>query len=496
MPEKLPIPRKGGILAGAAGVIGSGVLWLIGFKLVASWLGPEGVGLFSQLRQIAQAATISATFGGSNTIVQGIASRNLEVERRQFRTTAATLVGVAGTIVVAMIALIAPEIAHFSLSSKSPDLVVAIYWVGLAISLNIAGTYALAILNGYQSYVYLAAAQIAGPTALATLLSTCWWWRLPLNPTLIAQSFVLCFGVTCIVGWFGIARLPRRHSTLTFGKMPDTERRIFFRFAASNLLAALSSTAALLLIRSWIIGAQGLAFAGLFDASWTLTFNYATIFLSACNAFYFPALTAATSPEKQRVCVLKMAYFVLGTFVLIFYTLVLFRDAFITLLYSPQFLPSSPALQILAIAIIFRAISWVYGSTILATRQSLVLLMSELILNITLLATTRYALTSGLASLEALSWAFVIPHFLYLIFSIEFACSRNSSLHRLSIWPLLLATTLPFLHLLFNQNQTSVFSFAEYFFLFSGLLIVITTFFAYRHTNFKPDVLEIRGSNH
>jgi O-antigen/teichoic acid export membrane protein len=177
-----------------------------------------------------------------------------------------------------------------------------------------------------------------------------------------------------------------------------------------------------------------------------LTFNYATIFLSACNAFYLPNLSSTIQPEKQRIYVLKMAYFVLGAFVTIFYTLVLFDQWFINLFYSAQFQPSAQVIQILAIAVIFRAVSWVYGSVILATRQSRKLLISELALNASLLTSARYLLNNDLATLEALSWAFVVPHFLYLVFSIENARAQNKLLRRMDIWPLLLATTLPLLY--------------------------------------------------
>jgi O-antigen/teichoic acid export membrane protein len=56
---------KAGIFASVAGVFGSALLWLLSFKVIAYWIGPEGVGLFSQLRQIAQAATVASTYGGS-----------------------------------------------------------------------------------------------------------------------------------------------------------------------------------------------------------------------------------------------------------------------------------------------------------------------------------------------------------------------------------------------------------------------------------------------
>ena len=466
-------PRKSEIMASTIGVIGSGFLWLICFKLVASWLGPEGVGLFSQLRQMIQAATIAATFGGSNTIVQGISVLSDESARKQFRSSVANLIGLTGTLIVVGFIATAPWLANFFFASSVLNFVTAIYWMSLAIALSIASTYTLAVHNGYRSYFQLAVAQISGPAILTILLLACWWRGFVFNPTLLAQCFVLCFGIAFVMGARGIARdLPSSNEGSWL--VHDENWRAFLRFAGANLLTALSATAAMLLIRSWIIDEHGLAFAGLFDAGWTLTFNYATIFLSACNVIYLPTLTAVVDSKHQKDCVLRMAYLVLATFVLVLYILLIFKEALVSLLYSPQFHPSTAVLNILGIAVLFRAVSWVYGTLLVATRQPLTLLISEVALNVSLLVATRFALDRDLTTLEGLSWSFVLPHFLYLIFSIEYANSKNKLLRRIDIWPLLLSATLPLLFFEYFQNSTdsSNINLSQYFFAACGLATI------------------------
>jgi PST family polysaccharide transporter len=433
-------------LVSTAGVFGSAFLWLLSFKAVAYWLGPEGVGLFSQLRQMAQAATIGATFGGTNSVVQGLSERHDEAARRQFRAAAARLVGLSGFVVVLLIAALAPGLTQFFLASSAPDLVATVRWIALAVLLNVGATYALAVLNGYRSYPYLALAQLAGPAALVMLLAGAGWWHLPPDPQLLSAAFVACFGMTCLVGTFGVSRLPRLAAALRLGALPRAQSRAFIRFAVSNLVAALATTVALLLIRSWVIEARGLAFAGLFDAGWTLTFNYTTLFLTACSAIYLPRLTAAVRPEDRRACMLKTAYLVLGVGILACHAMVLLKEPLINLLYSPRFQASGEVLAVLVIAVIFRGVSWVYGTLILATRNSRVLVASDVALNVLLLASTRYAL-DNFASLEALSWAFVLPNFLYLVFVVEYACFQNPLMRRRDIWPLLLGGTLPLIYL-------------------------------------------------
>ncbi len=444
--EDQSLSLKRGVLVSSAGVFGAAFLWLLSFKAVAGWMGPEGVGLFSQLRQIAQAATVGATLGGTNSVVQGLAERRYEADRRQFRGTAVRLVGLTGIGLVVMMIAAAPPLTQFFLSSDAPDLVATVRWIALAVLLNVGGTYAVAVLNGYRAYPRLAVAQIAGPAALVMMLAVVRWWRLRPDPQLLAGSFVICFGVTCLVGAFGVSRLPKPVAASRPGTLSTEQSRAFIRFALSNLGAALATIVALLLIRSWIIGARGLAFAGLFDAGWTLTFNYTTLFLTACSTIYLPLLTAATDPERQKACMLKTAYLVLGVSLLICNAMVLLKEPLIDLLYNPEFQPSGQVLTVLVIAVIFRGVSWVYGTMILATRNSRVLLVSDLAVNLSLLGATRYAL-DHFGSLEALGWAFVLPNFVYLIFVVEYARMKNRLMRRRQIWPFLAGGVLPLLYL-------------------------------------------------
>ncbi|MES2413909.1 MAG: hypothetical protein V4614_08920 [Pseudomonadota bacterium] len=478
--SRFSVGLSGGILTSTAGVFGSAFLWLLGFKVVALWMGPEGVGLFSQLRQMAQAATVGATFGGTNSVVQGLSERNEEMARRRLRATASRLVGLAGLLVVLFILIAAPPLTRFFLSSGAPELIATVRWLAFAILLNVVGTYTLAVLNGYRAYPYLALAQIAGPLSLVGLLVVAWWWRLPAAPLLLASSFVACFGVTCIVGLFGLSRLPRPEVAAQSLRLGAAESRIFLQFALSNLAAALSTTLTLLLIRSWIIDAQGLAFAGLFDAGWTLTFNYTTLFLTACSAIYLPMLTRATTDESRKACILGTAYLVLAGGVLVCYSIVLLKTPIIDLLYSPAFRPSEQVVTVLVVAILFRSISWVYGTMILAARKSRTLLLSEMALNLSLLVAVKFVLVTY-ASLHALAWAFVLPNLLYLAFVVEYVGRENNLMLRRHIWPLLLGAVVPlFVLALVAPASVSDWTAGHWLCLLAGPVIAVASLLSYK----------------
>ena len=178
---------------------------------------------------------------------------------------------------------------------------------------------------------------------------------------------------------------------------------------------------------------------------------------------------------------LKTAYLVFGVGTLICYLMVLLKEPLINLLYSPEFQASGKVLMVLVIAVVFRGTSWVYGTMILATRNSRVLLLSDLSLNLSLLATTRYALNNFM-SLEALSWAFVAPNFLYLVFVVEYVRAKNRLMQRRQIWPYLLAGTLPLFYLAISPvgSQWAYLEFAKWLCMGTGITAVGAAFLAYR----------------
>lgn len=436
------------MLTSAGGVFGAAFGWLVCFKILALWLGPEGVGLFAQLRQLLQTLTLGATFGGTNLVVQGLAAREIEIERRQFRQRVSRLIGGAALLMGILMLVAAPQLVALTLSSSDPELVMVMRWLALAFMLNVAATYLTAILNGYRSLGILALVQVSGPFVLVLLLLTGWLGHPVAAKPILTAGFVACFGVSAAVAWFGVRRLAVDGRKIADAVVPGSMQNRnekgtdLFRFAIATVVSALSSFIAALIIRAWIIEAEGLAFVGLFDAGWTLTFNYMTLFLTACNVVYLPALTAAADTVAQRECILKTSYLVLGGSLIVGYGLAAWPYTVIDLFYSSQFRSASELLVVLTVAIIFRGVSWVYGTLMLATRSLRALVASELLFNIGLLCVVRLVLeTQG--SLAALGWAFVIPHLLYLAFVIEYVRARNPLMHRIQIWPLLAFGTAP-----------------------------------------------------
>ncbi len=186
-------------VVGSAGIFGAALGWLLSLKILAYWLGPEAVGLFGQLRQIVQTATLISSYGGTNVLVQGLAAQRDEASRARFRAAAFKFFGMTSIAVVLLMLVFAQQLAQLAFSSNSQELVWAVRWLALAVLLSAAATYCVALLNAYQSSAHMALAQSAGPVLLPLFV----WVNLPdtsVGVAPLAVALVFCFGVGCLAG--------------------------------------------------------------------------------------------------------------------------------------------------------------------------------------------------------------------------------------------------------------------------------------------------------
>ncbi|WP_347986258.1 hypothetical protein [Methylomonas sp. AM2-LC] len=464
---------KSEIYISVGSVFGSALLWLLSFKLVACWFGPEGVGLFSQLRQITQAATIAITYGGTNAIVQSLAERRNNLQACfQLRGTASRLVIITAGLIIALALLFATPATHTFLSSDSDELIRTLRLICFAILLNVGSTYTIAVLNGYCSYKLLALAQLAGPLALVIALSFLYFMKFPFHAEILGYLLIVCFLFAYLAGSYGVLRLPKPAlSALKANYLSKTDTAVFIKFAAATLIAAISSTVSLLFIRAWIIESHGLAFAGLFDAAWTLTFNYITLLLTACSTLYLPLLASSMGDKEQKTYLLKTAYLILVSCTLICFFIVVFQKELISILYTPEFAESGQLIVILTVAVIFRSISWVYGMLIVAKKNTRMLILSDLTFNLLLLISAQYVM-QNYSSMDSIGWIFVLPHFFYLTFVLEYACYNNKLLTRRQIWPLIILAVLPLLLIvLCNDNMPILSKQTNFIFMATGLAV-------------------------
>ena len=471
------------ILLSGFGIFGSAFLWLASFKIVAIWLGPSGVGLFSQFRQIVQ---VAASLGGINSIVQGVSERSEEVKRMQFRNTVIKFTFLIGAMVAFLLFFFSHIFAIIFFAHATPEIILGLKWIAFASLFSVLNIYIVGVLNGYKAFGPLAIVQVSGPLVIVVCLSILFFGKYDGTVDLLAILFFISFFAMFIIGIFFLSRLHSTTSNFLSNVLTKKEFNSFLKFALSTILAALSGTLVMLLIKASIIKYYGLERAGLFDSAWSLSFNYITLFLVACSSIYLPALTQSRKVDSQAKYITKAAYFILGSVVFISYFVMVFKIQLLRLFYSSKFDSSANVLSILLLAILIRSVSWVYGLLMVSSKKSQAILLSELSFNGASLILVWLAI-HFCGTNESLAWAIFVANFLYCIFVLYYVKKIEMAIQLNFICIMLLFAILPLGF--FAQYERSLMSFRlfsipnEVCFLVYGIGISYVLFRKYMRAN-------------
>jgi O-antigen/teichoic acid export membrane protein len=395
------------------------LLGILTNKIFAVYLGPEGVGLFSLLRQIRDTTLTITTFHGGTALVQGLASRKDE-ERKNYSLVVFMIMILSTLIAVIALLLFAPQISRSVLNQDSDLSVSLVRSLSIPLVFGTAMMFLVGILNGYRAIGRLAMGQVT--ITVVTLL-------LAYPTTLLVQqgnkfALVAMMAISSAAGvifTYGFVRKQRWFPPLSLIFSISKDRIVqagyyFLSFAITTLITGLANTWTSLMIRSMIVSVMGLSVAGIFDVSWTLSMMYITLALSSFGTYYLPTLSQTKDSQAQADLIMRVQRLTQFIIVPLVTAMIVLKPLVIQLLYSSEFLPALTTIRWMLIGDYFKASSWVFGVTITASADKKTLLISEILWQIGFLGLSALSLYK-FHTLEGIGIAFVLLYCCHLIFT-------------------------------------------------------------------------------
>ncbi len=450
-------------LVKAAAKTGSGTLLSLFFgvistKIMAVILGPQGIGLFSVLKQVRQTASDLGTVNGQTAIVQGIASHASDREKKDYISTTFWVILFSGAMISTLVMVFAPRIARIVLNSGDPQIVSLIRWLALPIFINIELLFMNGLLNGYRYIGRLASVGVVGAAVTAIL-------AFPVT-YLVHRGHLIAFvwmmvGSSLAAGTVSVYFLEREiHITAILAESLAHVRkwaaRHFFSFSATMLVASIAGTGALLVIRSMIVHSMGLSGAGIFDVAWTLSMMYVGIVTQSFGTYYMPTLSQVTDNQERVVLIRKLFRLATLLMVPIVVSVIVLKPWVVHLLYSKKFLPSLDIIRWMLIGDYLKVTSWVLAFPLLSYADMKNYLWSELLWS-GLFLLGAYVTVTRWKDLEGIGIVFMFLYAGYLMFTyfycrykFTFSLTRKMSLHWLGGFLFLLLASI------YNWNVTDV----------------------------------------
>lgn len=331
---------------------------LIRGKLVALFLGPEGMGIASMLNSSSNTIIRFSSLGLNLAFVKEIAAASGREDRlRIVAHVARRLILFTGIMGALICALASPWLSEASFGSR--DYAWQYGLLSAAVYLTVAGNGKLALLQGLHKTKILSVSSLVGAlTGLAIGVPLYWLF----GDKGIVPAMITLALATYVSYSIGLRRtLPQTESSVSRRIFRPLSRRMLsagFILLISSLINTFCTYAINVFVRAY----GDMADVGLFNAANSITLQYAGVVFTAMALDYFPRLSAAAgNPEEMRRIVNRQMEIVSLIASPLSLLLIATAPIVIRLLLTSEFLPVTPLMRWLGLSILLKALAYPLG---------------------------------------------------------------------------------------------------------------------------------------
>ncbi len=373
------ILRYTGLFGGVQGL--NILIGIVRNKLVAMILGPNGMGLISLFNSTIKLVSDSTSFGISMSAVRNISE---DFDRQNIEKLEADVALVRSwsflTALLGMFVCIAfsPLLSSFTFSWHGHTLHFIFLSPIVAMTAITGGE--LAVLKGVRRLKALAGISVYSVIG-ALLVSVPLYYiykEKAIVPSLVIMAFIQ-MALTIAVSY---KIFPLR---LSLSRSVLREGYSMIRLGIAFVFAGILGSGADFVIRSYISNVAGIDTVGLFNAGYMLTMTYVGTVFSAMETDFFPRLSGVSSlgfTFNRTVSNQIEVMLLLVSPLLVVFTFTL--PILLPLLYTGKFLPALGMIQIIVLAMYFRALKLPVEYIPLAKGDSLSYLFLEAFYDIVL----------------------------------------------------------------------------------------------------------------
>jgi PST family polysaccharide transporter len=404
------------------GSISSMAFGAVVIKIIAVFSGPQGVGVFSILKDLSQTLVLAFSLSGNTAIVKNL-SANDNKNKELFINNIVKII-IINTVFMCLIYFFFIKYIYTHLLSDLDGISVSTLLIvlisGIAGSLNIICN---SILNASRKLGWMAISQI-----IATLIGALITYPfISLFPTTYSFALIL---VTINASWLivNLFILYKQEIKINWLKSVSTkiESQSVYQFsslAGATFITSMAGMATMLATRLFIEKKLGIETLGIFDAAWTLGAVYIMFLLTSFGTYVLPVLSSMHIRKKRDEFLGNIIIVTSSIFTLLVITMITFNEYLILLFYSEEFSTSSEILKYLLLGDFFKVIAYTYGIFFLSHNRPWTFVFISLSWNIIFLSILYFGIDKY--GILIAPFASIAAHILYLIMVLVI-CRINS----------------------------------------------------------------------
>ena len=346
---------------------------VIKVKLVAVWLGAEGMGLFNILNSATDTVSSLSQLGIGGSAVRYIAAAENRGQVQRLALAVRRLTWLSGVIGAFLMLILAETFS--SLTFGDTVHTSQFRWLAVSVFLSAVTNGWIAVTQGTGELKRLARAQLWGAVASFVIsVPLFYFYRIEA----VLPVLTLGFGVSAIAAWIFRARVgqpsPRRAWSDSI-----REGGAMVRLGIMMTVSTFAGLAVNYLMIAWLNGEASTAMVGYYNAGYTLATRYTGILFAAVATEFYPRLSGiiglASEVERHVNGQIMLGLRILLPVILLFTA---FDREIVTILYSADFETILPYVTLAVAATVLKLAGWCYSYVILARGDGTVYALTEL----------------------------------------------------------------------------------------------------------------------
>ncbi|WP_051200111.1 O-antigen translocase [Flavobacterium subsaxonicum] len=382
---------------------------LLGSKMIALFIGPSGMAVTGNLRNLLTSVDAFSTFGMQNGIIKYTAENSTAKEQLN-RILATTFLSIFIAIAVLMLIFILPATYWSAYILGSTQYAWVFRVLGITLPMYTGNLIFLAVLNGlgnYKQVIYLNIyGNIVGVLSTALLI-----WQMGLSGALLGLTVY-----PSILFFFSAYHMQRLFPGFTFLRKKYFDKTIFnglLSYSFMSLVTAVLGPVIYIAIRNMITGGYSANEAGYWDAVGRIANFYLMFATTMLTVYFLPKLSKAhTNAETKAVfkSYYKLILPVFGAGLLLVYVL---REFIIRVLFAKNFLPMENLFVWQLCGDFFKVCSLILGYEFFAKKMTKAFIFTE-VFSFALLYISSYFLVDYFGA-EGAVMAHAITYFFYFL---------------------------------------------------------------------------------
>ena len=348
----------------------------ISLKVIAVFLGPEGLALIGNLRNVLTSIQSVGTLGLYNGVVKYIAEFKNNKEELTAMLSTTYLFCFAITLILSGWLYFDPHFWNDLIFGNKYDYSFIFKTLAIALPFYTINTLCLAIINGYSKYkIYILINIVGSIIGLLITLLLVWEYRLEGAFLAIVINPAISLLITMVIIW-------KQMNFKKFILINKVSLKYIKRLSSYAVMALMSATilpAILIRIRNFIMNTQGIEEAGYWEAIQSISSQYMLFITTLLTIYLLPKLAEIKRSKDFKLEVVNFYKTILPVFILGFLTIYVLRNFIIRILFSEDFMAMEPLFLWQLFGDFFRIISLVIAYQFLAKRMFWQYVITEII---------------------------------------------------------------------------------------------------------------------